>query len=102
MLQRTSPLSRLPRAARREIATWLATDPDIGEGVEQEPYALDDHLDVANQIPEEPHAAAHAKPAALHVVPCPSLWSRIWNWVPGGRVAHGEFSLDSLFSSRRR
>ena len=225
MLQRSSPLSRLPRAARREIAMLLATDPDTGDSVEQESYALDDHLDAANQInlkqmldigfcaltpqeervlrlryglagvgchtyreiadllditfervrqlelrahrklikrwisrglwnaadttrrdanvaarppkpyqpvgpywdlhddahgrplpspvphapaaeladiPEKPHAAAHAKPAALHVVPRPSLWSRMGNWVPGGRVAHGEFSLDSLFSSRRR
>ena len=53
-------------------------------------------------IPEKPHAAAHAKPAALHLVPRQSLLSRIWNWVPGGRVAHGDFDLHSLFSSRRR
>lgn len=225
MLPQPSPLSRLPRAARHEIATLLATDPDTDDGVEQEPYALDDYLDVDDQInlkqmldigfcaltsqeervlrlrygladggchtyrkiadlfditfervrqlelcahrklikrwtarglwsaadttrrdanvtarppkpyqlvgpywglhgdahgrplpspvphapaaeladiPEKPHAAAHAKPAALRVVPRPSLLSRIWNWVPGGRVAHGDFDLHSLFSSQRR
>ena len=225
MLQRSSPLSRLPRAAWREIAMLLATDPDTGDGVEQEPYALEDHLDVDNRInlkqmldigfcalspreervlrprygladvgchtnleiadlfdipfervrqlelrahrklikrwtarglwsaadtrrrdadvaarppkpyllvgpywrlhddaharplpspvphapaaefadiPEKPRAAAHAKPAALRVVPRPSLLSRIWNWVPGGRLAHGDFDLHSLFSNRRR
>lgn len=53
-------------------------------------------------ISEEILAAASAEPAASRALPRPSLWSRIWNWVPGGRVAQGGFDLDSLFSSRRR
>lgn len=179
MLQRSSPLYGLPRAARREIELLLATDPDAGDGIEQETFILENgSLNFADQlclkqmfaigfrgltpreervlrmryglagvgchtykeiadefdntverirqvemrahqpvphvpvphvpapdlagIPEEILAAALAEPAASRALPRPSLWSRIWNWVPGGRVGQGECDLDSIFSSRRR
>ena len=34
--------------------------------------------------------------------PKPGILSQIWDWVPGGRVAHGDFHLDRLFSNWRR
>lgn len=50
MLQRSSPLSGLPRSARREIEFLMATDPDCGSEVEQEILALDASADLDDQI----------------------------------------------------
>ena len=91
----TREFTRASQLAERQASLLLAGLGPIAMIPSPVPAELAD-------IPEIPHAAVHAKPDALHVVPRPSLLSRIWNWVPGGRVAHGDFDLHSLFSSRRR
>lgn len=53
-------------------------------------------------IAEQQLRPVHVEAAVSHVRPRQSLFSRTWNWVPGGRVDGDDFGLASLLSSRRR